>query len=256
MRLACVFGCLLLVAASCGSSSSPAATGSAGTGGNGSAGTTGAAGRGGTGGASGTTGAAGAGVAGTTGIAGSEGAAGTTGAAGTAGSAGAAGTAGSGGSTGSAGTTGAAGTAGAAGSGAGGSTSTASVSGEVGGTSDRAETDLRAYRFQGTSDPDLRVEASSSTWTWALVFDNAVGTDTACGISLVRRGTEVASYSSALTGGTCSATITRAAPNVGEEVEGTFSGVVSKAFGTGDGSLTITNGRFRVTRITDQPRPQ
>jgi hypothetical protein len=52
-------------------------------------------------------------------------------------------------------------------------------------------------------------------------------------------------------------TVTSAAPNVGDIVEGTFSGTVVVFTGTsGTEPLTITNGRFRAPRIADRPRPQ
>jgi len=57
------------------------------------------------------------------------------------------------------------------------------------------------------------------------------------------------------TGGSCSAEVTQAAPNVGDVVEGTFSGTVPRLSGGNIPSVTVTNGRFRATRSIDQPLP-
>jgi len=281
MRLVPVFVGLLLVAAGCGGSS-PAATGTGGGGGNAAAGTTGGGGAAGSAGVTGAAGAAGAtgaggvmgaggaaGAVGTAGAAGTAGGAGTAGAGGSAGTAGTAGAAGGSGNTGAAGTTagaaGAAGVAGAAGAaGAGGAAGTAGsgggaggatsyyIVGDIDGVTDRAEMNPVAYKYQGTATAELRVDASSTMWNWTVVVNNpTVG----CGINLVRRGNFTA-YTSALTGGSCTHTVTPAAPNVGDVLEGTFSGTVVIFTGaTGTPPMTITNGRFRVPRIADQPLP-
>ena len=84
--------------------------------------------------------------------------------------------------------------------------------------------------------------------------DQHVGADPACGITLARFApTPFQVYSTTATG-SCTLTVTRAAPNVGDEVEGTFSGIVNVVIGgtATTQPITITNGRFRAKRIVDQ----
>ena len=91
-----------------------------------------------------------------------------------------------------------------------------------------------------------------------LEFSNAVGTATTCTIQLATRAPSVfQGFTSGLPGGSCSVAVTRAAPNVGDETEGTFSGVALVFIGgtTTTPPITVTNGRFRVPRIADQFDP-
>ncbi len=278
-RLSSVLIGLLWVSAGCGSST-PAATGPGG--GSGAAGTTGAAGAtgggaagatggGGAGGAAGSGGAAGTigtagtpGTAGTAGTAAGGGTAGIAGGGGSAGAAGAAGTTDAAGSAGTAGATGAAGTTGAAGMGGGGGSAggagttgaggaTAYVVGDVNGVTAYADMGAAAYRHLSTGAANIHVDAGATEWLWSLTFANTVGTDSACVIQLAKRVPVFQAYASSING-TCSVTATRAAPNVGDEVEGTFSGVVNVSSGgtTTTPPITVTNGRFRAVRIADQ----
>jgi hypothetical protein len=110
-----------------------------------------------------------------------------------------------------------------------------------------------AYKYLGSPTDELRLDANSSTWRWTVVVNNpTVG----CGINLVRPGTAFTAYTSALTGGTCSYMVTAPAPNVGDTIEGTFSGTVVVFTGaSGTAPITVTNGRFRVPRIADRSPP-
>jgi hypothetical protein len=86
-------------------------------------------------------------------------------------------------------------------------------------------------------------------------FNNAVGTDTACTIMLATRGSSPFRVYSSAIGGSCSVAVTRAAPNLGDETEGTFSGVLGVAVGGTDATppIAVTNGRFRVPHVTPPP---
>ena len=151
-----------------------------------------------------------------------------------------------------AGTTSAAGTSGAAG--AGGSLATAYVVADADGVTARAEMTAVAYRYPGLPAGDVRAEGSATEWQWALEFGNAVGPDTTCTILLAKRSGGFQVFTSRTPGGSCSIAVTRAAPNVGDETEGTFSGVVLWVLGGTSTTqpITVTNGRFRVPRIADQ----
>ena len=110
-----------------------------------------------------------------------------------------------------------------------------------------------AYRYTATPATAIRVDASATDWQWAVQFSNAVGTDTACTILLATRGSGAFRVYSSGFGGSCSVTVTRAAPNLGDETEGTFSGVLGVAIGGTDATppIAVTNGRFRAPRVAD-----
>jgi hypothetical protein len=88
-------------------------------------------------------------------------------------------------------------------------------------------------------------------------FNNAVGTDTACTILLATPGSSLFRVYSSGFGGSCTVAVTRAAPNVGDETEGTFAGVLGVATGGTDATppIAVTNGRFRVPRVADGQWP-
>jgi hypothetical protein len=112
-----------------------------------------------------------------------------------------------------------------------------------------------AYRQLGIPAGQIRVNGLATAWQLVVDFNNTVGPSTACTIQLATRSPAVfQTFTSGLPGGSCSVAITRAAPNVGDETEGTFSGVALVFIGgtTTTAPIMVTNGRFRVPRIADQ----
>jgi hypothetical protein len=118
------------------------------------------------------------------------------------------------------------------------------ISGDVGGVTIRAELDAEAGTI-GLADGQIWVAAgtTSSTRGWTIYLTNSVGT-TACPpawIMLAETGYQRTDYP----GGTCSLTVTRAAPALGDVLEGTFSATLATTSGQ---TVSVTNGVFRVTR--------
>jgi len=150
-----------------------------------------------------------------------------------------------------AGGTGAGGGGGAAGTGA-----VAFITGDVDGVTVRGEMQARAYWFQGLVQGELALEAHAPEWDWYLVITNSTaGNACASGYGqLIKAGSQTDGFASFKGGATCTVTVTHSAPNVGDVLEGTFSG--SWLAIVGEGMKTITNGSFRVARIADgSPAP-
>lgn len=86
--------------------------------------------------------------------------------------------------------------------------------------------------------------------SWTLYMPNSVGT-AACGQNgaiytwvALGAGWRRSDYP----GGTCSVTVTAAAPAVGDVVEGTFTATLAAPTPDGGALLAVTNGAFRVLR--------
>ncbi len=114
---------------------------------------------------------------------------------------------------------------------------------------------MAAFWYQGLTAGMLQIEARSNDWSWTLPVENTTATTTSpCGgsITLWKRSGSSIGYTSFLGGGSCTIRLTRAAPAVGDVLEGTFSGLLT-AFGDNSMTATITNGRFRIPRGADRP---
>ena len=100
------------------------------------------------------------------------------------------------------------------------------------------------------SSGDLLVEADDGGWSWDLNIRNEVSVD-ACAAEHILLQTKnvfpAHGFDSLATGGACNVQVTRAAPNVGDVIEGIFSAVLPELSGTT--RKVVTNGRFRVHRI-------
>jgi hypothetical protein len=147
------------------------------------------------------------------------------------------------------------GDAGAGGTG-GGTGAGAFITGDVDGVTVRGEMLARAYWFQGLVQGELALEAHTQEWDWYLVITNSTAGN-ACSSGygqLIKAGTQTDGFASFKGGATCTVTVTHSAPNVGDVLEGTFSGTWLAI--VGEGMKTITNGSFRVPRIVDgSPTP-
>jgi hypothetical protein len=191
-------------------------------------------------------------MAGTGGAGATAGSGGSAGAAGSAGSSGGAGGSGrGGGGGGTAGAGGAGGASGSGGTGAGG-TSAAYIVADIDGVTTRAEVEAASYWFQGIASFDIALSAkpgtAANTLRWFILAPNDRGTFTcmpgARYIELTPTAQGGATHTSP---GTCSVTITAAAPNVGDVVQGTFTATL-----VGQGTVrAVTNGSFRLPRRAD-----
>ena len=115
--------------------------------------------------------------------------------------------------------------------------------------------ELVAYWQQDLNPAFIKIEARSSEWNWTLSTENKISAPNTCNagsITLFRRVGSTIGYTSFLGGGSCCVQVTRAAPAVGDVLEGTFSGTLV-VFGDSTMTATITNGRFRVPRVADRP---
>jgi hypothetical protein len=128
------------------------------------------------------------------------------------------------------------------------------ITAEVDGVTMRAETNVRAYWFQGLQPGYLGLTASGSGWSWELVMVNMTGTP-ACGTASVQLNyddTSMGSYGTFHAGDACAFTVSSAAPAVGDVLEGTFSAMMS-GMPTTNPDRVATNGSFRVPRVADEP---
>jgi hypothetical protein len=114
----------------------------------------------------------------------------------------------------------------------------------------RAETDVRAYWYEGLQPGWLLVEAFTEDHAFYLLVLNALSSK-ACSymVSAAVPRTPQTERGSFVEGGSCNVTVTATAPEVGDVFEGTFSAVVG-AF-VGAPLVTLTEGRFRAPRIPD-----
>lgn len=156
--------------------------------------------------------------------------------------------AGTGGS-GSGGKAGGSGASGAAGKVAG--TTGASIAADIDGVTVLADLEARSLWFQGLADFSIALTASTKTQRWFILTDNAVGTTTCLsGGYYIELTAEDPAPGGAThkDPGTCNVTLSAAAPEMGDVVEGTFSATLVD----GDAVHEVTNGSFHLPRI-DSP---
>lgn len=244
-----VIGGLILVIglAGCDGSSGKGTTASGGAGGGAPAASGGSSGgQGGRGGGPNLSGASGgAASVGSGGVAGSVGGGGAGDRAGTS----AGGAPAAGGAPGAGGTSGLAGAGGAAGDGGAPAFTDPGgdfIYGVVDGTPLLADQDVTARPFLGQLN-QFQVSAGTGAWQWDMVVQYTSASDSNVCIQILLQTEHVipnVGYASLATGGSCNVQITRAAPSVGDILEGTFSAVLPQL----GGSVTkvATQGRFRA----------
>ncbi len=124
------------------------------------------------------------------------------------------------------------------------------ITGDVNGTTVRAEL-MPSAGISGVADGLIWLNAGTTSvgLGWTLYVDNSVGTTTdgANWIALFQTGNTLRSDSE---GGTSTVTVTTAAPALGDIVEGTFTATVA-ATGTNPETGVVTNGAFHVQRNHD-----
>jgi hypothetical protein len=120
----------------------------------------------------------------------------------------------------------------------------------VDGVPTRAEWGVQAYWFKGLLDGWLMVEGHTDDRVFNLLVMNALSSD-ACSYMVFGDlpRTSTTDRGSFVEGGSCSVKVTATAPNIGDVLEGTFSGLVG-AIGVSR-ILTVTDGRFRAPRPPD-----
>jgi hypothetical protein len=117
------------------------------------------------------------------------------------------------------------------------------VSADVDGVTIRAELGPEAGTI-GLADGQIWVGAgtTSSAKGWTIYMTNSVGT-TGCPPSWIMLSVTGFQRTDPL--GSCSVTVTRAAPALGDVLEGTFMATLGSASGQ---TVSVTNGVFHVTR--------
>jgi hypothetical protein len=124
------------------------------------------------------------------------------------------------------------------------------ITGDVDGVTVRGETQAVSYWWSGLLEGWLAAEGSTAEWTWTLIVQNVAG-PAACSYALLAPAGDAnkafASY--AQPDGRCDVTVTAAAPNVGDNLEGTFTATLVR----GTTAKVVTNGAFRVPRIAEPP---
>jgi len=127
------------------------------------------------------------------------------------------------------------------------------VTADLDGETLNATLDVKAYWFDGLLQGWIGVTGTADSRTWHFVILNS-NVNTACNGGYITLqdltddsvGSILATYPE---GGSCSVTVTEAAPNVGDVIEGTFEGVLSSFE---EPMVTVTNGRFRALRTPDE----
>jgi hypothetical protein len=135
------------------------------------------------------------------------------------------------------------------------------IEGRVDGELVRVDATVRAYWFQGLLQGYIYVEALSDELGWSLIVTNYEGNSN-CGsgtITLVHtEGNQTTYHLSDPFNGTnsgCSVLVEHAAPNVGDVIEGTFSGELKPLPGDPNATVSVTEGAFRAPRIADGVPP-
>jgi hypothetical protein len=119
----------------------------------------------------------------------------------------------------------------------------------------RGEADVRAYWYQGLTQGYLNVEAVAGAREWVIGAPNYDGANT-CGpgtITLMEHDGDQTTYHlsdpfvEVMHG--CSLLVSNAAPEIGDVIEGTFSGELTSV--PGGTTISVTDGVFRAVRIVD-----
>jgi hypothetical protein len=129
------------------------------------------------------------------------------------------------------------------------------VEARVDGEMVRGEADVRAYWYEGLTQGYLNVEAIAGAREWVIGAPNYDGANT-CGaatITLMEYDGDQTTYHLSdpfveVQHG-CSLLVSNAAPNIGDVIEGTFSGKLTAL--PGGTTISVTDGAFRAVRIVD-----
>jgi len=127
------------------------------------------------------------------------------------------------------------------------------ITGDVDGVTIRAEMQAIAYWWSGIQDGSIGAEAQNADWQWILIVSNSTNGNACAGgyVVLQKPGMATMAFGSYGAEGACAVTVTAAAPNVGDVLEGTFTATLDQV----SGSLLkqVTNGAFRVPRVAAAP---
>lgn len=119
-----------------------------------------------------------------------------------------------------------------------------------------ATTDVSAYWFPGLLDGSISMTGTDASRTWYFaILNTASGNACAGGYITLDDLTNESGASDLATfweGGSCTVTVTHAALNIGDVLEGTFQAVLANPT---DPAVTVTNGRFRALRGPDGTGP-
>ena len=125
------------------------------------------------------------------------------------------------------------------------------ITAEVDGVTIRAETKAVSYWWSGLQQGWIEADAENAEWQWVLILRNTTGS-AACGyIVLQPVDTPTMAFASYGADGACAVTLTAAAPDVGDVIEGTFTATLDQV--SGQMLKQVTGGSFRVPRIAGQP---
>jgi hypothetical protein len=135
------------------------------------------------------------------------------------------------------------------------------IEGRVDGEVVRVEVGVRAYWFSALNPGYLSVESLTDGLGWVIRAPNYDGADS-CGAATItlmdQSGDQTRYYVSdpfvEIEHG-CALLVERAAPNVGDIIEGTFSGALTPLPGDANAPVTVTEGAFRAPRVADNPPP-
>ncbi|HEX6276257.1 MAG TPA: hypothetical protein VFZ53_24625 [Polyangiaceae bacterium] len=135
------------------------------------------------------------------------------------------------------------------------------VEGRVDGELVRIEVGVQAFWFQGLLEGYLSVQGLVDELGWVINVPNYDGADT-CGTATITLtqadGADTVYYLSDPYVGMevgCSLFVEHAAPNVGDVIEGTFSGELGRIPGGPDDRVSVTEGAFRAPRTADGSSP-
>lgn len=120
-----------------------------------------------------------------------------------------------------------------------------------------ATAEVSAAWFWGLLDGSIWVTGTDGARTWNFMIRNFEGNDACAGGYITLDGPaypQPAGLATFWEGGTCAVTVTRAAPNVGDVIEGSF-GATLAASPDPALSVAVTNGRFRALRGPDDTDP-
>jgi hypothetical protein len=130
------------------------------------------------------------------------------------------------------------------------------ISADVDGVTIRAELHAGAFFWSGIADGWLDAEARNDEWAWVLLTQNAASPAAVTNgyVVLYPRATPTMSFASYATGGASAVTVTAAAPDPGDMLEGTFTATLNR-LGNTTLTKTVTNGAFRLPRVDEPPPP-
>jgi hypothetical protein len=121
------------------------------------------------------------------------------------------------------------------------------ITGDVDGVTVRVETDLMAGTA-GVAAGQIWLSAGVSGAAWNVYITNGVGSSVCPPDWIAVYNPPGGGGMLRSEGGTCSVTVTRAAPEVGDVIEGTFTATLKTMPPSEPRTAVVTNGAFHVTR--------